>query len=234
MSYEPDPHVVQMKVLRHLLMHPQANFAVLRREADMQSDQFTFHLKKLIKVGYIEKQDDGTYHLTHKGKEYANRMDTAENVIEKQPKLSVVLMIEREDGLWLHQQRLKHPYYGYWGHPTGKVRWGETLIQAAARELREETGLAATLRLVAFIHKLDYANGSNELLEDKLLCLVHGTNPRGELIANPEGHHNQWMTLEDYEQIDKKFSSVAQGVELTRRHDQVILEQTYHYAPDDY
>jgi len=233
MSYEPDPHAVQMKVLRHLLLHPQANFAALRREADMQSDRFTFHLKKLIKVGYVTK-DDGLYRLSRAGKEYANRMDTAENVIEKQAKLSVVLVIERWDGMWLHQQRLKHPYYGYWGHPTGKVRWGETLLQAAARELMEETGLTANLRIAGMFHKLDYAETTGELLEDKLLCLVHGTSPRGELITDPEGHHNEWMTFEEYEAKDKKFGSVAQSIELVNQPHQVILEHTYHYAPEDY
>ena len=233
MSYEPDAHAVQMKVLRHLLMSPQANFAALRRDADMQSDQFTFHLKKLLKVGYIYKEN-GAYRLTKTGKEYANRMDTAENVIEKQAKLSVVLVVERGDGTWLHQQRLKHPYYGYWGHPTGKVRWGETLLEAAARELIEETGLRADLRIVGFFHKLDYAESSGELLEDKLLCLVHGTNPRGELIIDPEGHHNEWLTYEQYNQKDKIFGSVAQSIELVHQPNQVILEHKYHYAPDDY
>lgn len=233
MSYEPDAHAVQMKVLRHLLLSPQANFASLRKDANMQSDQFTFHLKKLIKVGYIVKED-GVYRLTKKGKEYANRMDTAENTIEKQAKLSVVLVIEREDGTWLHQQRLKHPYYGYWGHPTGKVRWGETLIEAGARELNEETGLSADLRIVGFFHKLDYADASGELLEDKLLCIIHGIHPHGELMADPEGHRNEWMTFEEYEQKEKKFGSVSQTIELVHQSNQIVLEHKYHYAPDDY
>ena len=97
----------------------------------------------------------GQYELTRRGKEYANRMDTEELVIEKQPKLVVDIGIEDGKGKWLFQERRKQPYSGYWGFPTGKIRWGEAMLEAAVRELMEETGLTATLRAVGVHHKLD-------------------------------------------------------------------------------
>jgi 8-oxo-dGTP diphosphatase len=233
MSYEPDPHAVQMKILRYLLLSPDATFAKLRKDADMQSDQFTFHLKKLMSVGYVTK-DGRAYQLTRAGKEYANRMDTDENVIEKQPKLSVVLIVEKGNGEMLQQQRLKHPYYGYWGFATGKVRWGETLIEAGARELMEETGLTADLRVVGFYHKMDYEKDSGELLEDKYFCIIHGTNPKGELIVDAEGHHNEWMTNEDFVIKEKQFGNVKETVSLIRQDGHVILERKYEYVSEDY
>jgi 8-oxo-dGTP pyrophosphatase MutT (NUDIX family) len=233
MSYEPDPHAVQMKILRYLLLSPNATFAKLRKDADMQSDQFTFHIKKLMNVGYVTK-DSSLYTLTRAGKEYANRMDTDENVIEKQPKLSVVLVIENDKGQMLQQERLKHPYYGYWGFATGKVRWGETLIEAGARELLEETGLSAELRVVGFYHKLDYDEESGELLEDKYFCIIHGINPTGGLVVDAEGHHNEWMTNEEFETKEKQFGNVVETRDLVRGEHQVILERKYKYASSDY
>lgn len=38
-------------------------------------------------------------------------------------------------------QRATPPYQGQWCIPGGKVRFGETLQQAAEREIREETGI---------------------------------------------------------------------------------------------
>lgn len=233
MSYEPDAHAVQMKVLRYLLLSPDATFARLRKDAGMQSDQFTFHLKKLMSVGYVTKEGK-SYRLTRAGKEYANRMDTDENVIEKQPKLSVVLVVEKGNGEMLQQERLKHPYYGYWGHATGKVRWGETLIEAGARELMEETGLTADLRVVGFYHKLDYDQDSGDLLEDKYFCVIHGTNPKGELIVDAEGHHNEWMSGEEFVTKDKQFGNVRETAGLIHQDGQVIIERKYQYAPEDY
>lgn len=233
MSYEPDAHAVQMKILRHLLLKPDATFSALQKDADMQSDQFTFHLQKLMKAGYVTK-DDAVYQLTRTGKEYANRMDTDENVIEKQPKLSVVLVIDDGKGNMLHQQRLKHPYFGYWGFATGKVRWGETLVDAGARELFEETGLEADLRIVGFYHKMDYDQASGEMLGDKYFCIIHGINPRGQLIADAEGHHNEWMRPELIADKDKKFGNVDETIELIRSNVPVFVEKQYFYDTADY
>jgi ADP-ribose pyrophosphatase YjhB (NUDIX family) len=235
MSYEAEAHAAQMNILKRLLLAPKASFSELQKASSLTSDSTTFHIKQLVKSGYIQHipKTLGDYSLTRKGKEYANRMDTDEQVIEKQPKLSVVIVLENDKGQHLQQQRLKQPYYGYWGHMTGKIRWGETMLEAGARELQEETGLTADLRVVGFYHKLDYDAKSKELLEDKYFCLIHGTNPKGTLI-DTEGQHNEWLSVEEFDRKDKKFGSVKETIEMIRTDGYVIKEQLYHYEPEDY
>lgn len=235
MSYEAEAHAAQMNMLKQLLLAPKASFSELQRTSGLSSDSTTFHIKQLVKAGYIHHLPKtlGEYSLTRKGKEYANRMDTDEQVIEKQPKLSVVIVLENNDGQYLQQQRLKQPYYGYWGHMTGKIRWGETMLEAGARELKEETGLTADLRVVGFYHKLDYDAQTNELLEDKYFCLIHGTNPQGEL-TDSEGQHNEWLTIEEFNAKDKQFGSVHETIEMIQAKEYVIKEQKYTYEPGDY
>lgn len=167
-SYEAGAHEAQMSILRELLMAKEKSFTELRKASGLTSDHINFHIKKLMEAGYVEHKPRsyGDYRLTIQGKEYANRMDTDVAEMERQPKLSVVIVVENDKGEFLCQQRLKQPFYGYWGHMTGKIRWGETMIEAGARELKEETGLEADLRVAGFYHKMDY-DQDDKMLEDK-------------------------------------------------------------------
>lgn len=180
------------------------------------------------------KKKDGKYVLTRLGKEYANRMDTDDNVIEKQPKISVALIIENDKGKFLAQERLKQPYYGFWGRPTGKIRWGETMLEAAARELKEETGLSATLRVAGFYHKMDYDTTTADLLEDKIFVLIHGTNPKGTLLTDGEGFHNEWLSDSEFATKEKSFASVKTITRLATSGDTPFLEKKYEYRSDEY
>lgn len=215
MSYEATAHEAQVAILRHLLFVPSARYAELQKKTALSSDHFNFHIKKLIEAGYVEKRDQ-QYRLTPKGKEYANRLDTEEHEIERQPKISVALIVERQrDGRreFLFQQRLKNPYFGFWGRLGGKVRWGESFEAAAARELEEETGLQATFAYRMSYRKRDFT-ADGELLEDKLFIIMHTDHTDGELMERFEGGYNKWMTQEEFLQTDKRFESAHEFVEL--------------------
>ena len=130
MSHEVMIHEAQTKILRELLFLPATNFTDLQKVSGLESDHVKFHIKRLVELGYVEK-NGARYLLSIKGKEYANKLDTDAGVIERQPKVAVLLVVEREHHgtkEYLLQERRKHPYFGYWGAPTGKVRWGESIL----------------------------------------------------------------------------------------------------------
>lgn len=232
MSYEPDVHKVQTSILRALLFVPSAGFAALQKTTDLTSDHFTFHVKKLIEAGLVEKTE-AKYTLTPLGKEYANRMDTDENEIEKQPKVSVALIVERQNGIcreFIVQQRLKQPYYGFYGRLGGKVRWGESFEEAASRELLEETGLTGTFTFSHIFHKKDYRKSDNKLLEDKVFVVMYCTDAHGEMMEQFEGGKNFWMTQEELVAQDKIFESARDFVKYL---DEGVSYHAQDYTYDD-
>lgn len=232
MSYEPSAHEVQMKILRSLLFVTEASFATLQKKTELSSDHLNFHLKQLVSKGYLMKAVD-KYTLSAEGKEYANRMDTDNIKFEKQPKVSVLIIVENRDGKLLAQQRLKQPFYGFWGRMSGKVRWGETLEEAANRELQEETGLTADFRYSGLYHKMDYADDGS-LLEDKYFMMMYGTNPRGELMVDGEGFHNEFLSVEELTQKDKVFQNIPEVTALMQAARGGLLEKQHNYTAEDY
>ncbi len=209
---ELELHQVQTEILHRLLFVPTAAFHELVPAA-MTSDHFTFHLKKMVEHGLVAKNEDGLYALTITGKEFANRYDTDHKVMERQGKVAVLLLITRDlegEVQYLIQKRVKQPYYGFYGRPTGKIKWGETILEGAARELMEETGLVASLSVVGIEHKVD-RDPEGKLLEDKYFFLVRGVECEGDLLPVFEGGENYWMTSEEIAALTETFGNLLTG-----------------------
>jgi 8-oxo-dGTP diphosphatase len=65
------------------------------------------------------------------------------------PAVAVGLVARDRAGRLLLVKRANPPAKGRWSLPGGRVEAGETIVEAAVRELREETGLEATVGEVA-------------------------------------------------------------------------------------
>lgn len=232
MAYEANAHKTQMAMLKHLLLAPDAGFAQLQKTANVTSDFANFHLKQLVNAGYVQK-NGSKYTLTTSGKEYANRMDTDEKVLEKQAKLGAWIIVDNGQGKFIAQQRLKQPFFGFWGRITGKIKWGETVLEAAARELKEETGLTANLEFKGIYHKLDYRTDGT-FLEDKYFYLVHATNPSGKFTQKFEGGENHWLTNDELKAKPKVFESALEATELINKPGLQFVEVKHQYEDEDY
>ncbi|MCP6717981.1 MAG: NUDIX hydrolase [Patescibacteria group bacterium] len=226
-------HHIQKLILRNLLFKEGARFSELNTK-NVSNDHFTFHVKKLMGKRFVEKNQNGFYDLTASGKEYANRLNTdIENIeIEKQAKTGVLVVCVDDSGdkrKYLFQQRLKHPYYGFHGFVTGKIQWGETIYEAGARELEEETGLSAKLELAGIEHKIDYSQ-NGDLLEDKYFYIMKTNNLTGGLVENFEGGRNVWMRKEQLKKISEVFQDVPKIIEVIDGKEFVFFEKKYKVA----
>lgn len=215
MSHEAQIHPAQTKILRELLFLPETNFAELQKVSGLESDHVKFHIKRLVELDYVEKAGS-RYRLTIKGKEYANKLDTDAGVIERQPKVAVLLIVEREvNGVkqYLLQQRRKHPYFGYWGAPTGKIRWGESILETATRELAEETGLRAEFTYQGINHERVRHQDTGEFVEDKIFHLMFTDRASGVLKDEFDGGQNVWRTMAEMKTEPKKYKGFYEEME---------------------
>ncbi len=235
MSHEAHIHEVQTKILRELLFLPATNFAELQRVSGLESDHVKFHIRRLVELGYVEKSG-ASYRLSVKGKEYANKLDTDAGVIERQPKVAVMLVVERtRNGTkeYLLQERLKHPYYGFWGVPTGKIRWGESIYETASRELQEETGLDGTFEYRGVYHERVQHETGDEFVEDKIFHLMFSKHTTGELKERFDGGRNVWRPLSEMAAETKKYKSFDLELQACLNGD-ALTEIVYRYGDDEF
>jgi 8-oxo-dGTP pyrophosphatase MutT (NUDIX family) len=191
-------HPIQMKILKKLLFASDLRFSDIKPKKSMENNQFVFHLDQMIHEGLIVKEDK-VYRLTNKGKEFANRMDTEVTKILPQAKIGAIVMPMRgpkSNREFLIYTRLKQPFYGCQGFMSGKVKYGEQVVQAAQREFKEETNLDGAVQIVGLKHFHVYDATSNELVEDKFLFYCVVKNPTGNLVPNNEGKY-EWVKRAD-------------------------------------
>ena len=211
MSHEAKIHEAQTKILRELLFLPGANFARLVEVTGLEGDHAKFHIKRLVELKYLSKREN-VYSLSVQGKEYANKLDTDTNTIERQPKSTCIFTLKDvKTGKYLVQQRLKNPYYGFVACYSGKIRWGESIYETAVRETMEETGLttlAKDWKHRGIYHEIIRHKSTGEIVEDKIFHMMYCERFSGELVEVFEGGRNFWADFEEVRANPKHYGSL--------------------------
>ena len=219
----------QLKIINSLLFKKDARYTDLNTE-ELPTNQFNYHIKELITEGYIKKEDD-KYLLTTKGKSYASKIDIFSGNIEKQGKLSVLPVctkIEKGTIKYLIHQRKKHPNYDYIGFPAGKIKYGESFLNEALRELKEETGLSGVPVLKQINHML-VKNKNGVIVDDKLFFIYLITNLKGEFIIETIEGINKWMSLEEVKSQKLLFPDVLDTINILESNELSFVERIDSY-----
>ena len=108
------------------------------------------------------------------------------------PRVGVGAVIMREGAL-LMVERGRPPRAGEWAVPGGKVRWGEPLEDAVAREVVEETGLIVEVGELVWTGQTIGPDWHFVLLD------FEATIVGGELVAGDDAAQVAWVDLAEAE-----------------------------------
>jgi len=106
----------------------------------------------------------------------------------------VRLIVRNHEGKVLILRRARTAYGdGAWCLPGGKVDYGETVEQAVAKELREETTLSCEgARFLFYQDSLPPEPGGMHCINLYFECRV-----AGEVVTNPESSASSWIGPDD-------------------------------------
>lgn len=109
------------------------------------------------------------------------------------PRLGAIAVVFHE-GRFLLVKRRKEPNAGTWGFPGGHVELGETGLDAAVRELDEETGVVATARYYLTNVDAITMDAAGDIAFHYLLAVVLCDYKSGTPVAADDADDAGWFS----------------------------------------
>ncbi|MCA9348553.1 NUDIX domain-containing protein [Candidatus Saccharibacteria bacterium] len=214
-------HHIQRRIFNRLVGAESMRYSELKPK-ELEANAFMYHLNELIKAGLVEKQDK-QYQLTETGKALATRFSIRESGIRLMPTTLSVIYLHSQDEQTLLYRRKRQPYIDALGFPSGKIHLGETLEEAAYRELEEKCGyqpkevkltLKGEFSLVSRRDKFIENHVIGHLWEGMVIDKKTHTNHAGET------YWADWQA-EDYSQFIPGFKEL---IEASKQSNQFVLD----------
>jgi len=113
-----------------------------------------------------------------------------------------VMAIVRKHGQFLLVRRSKAPDAGRWSFPAGKIERGETLGEAALRELSEETGIVARFgKVLTAVDAIEYDAGG-DLRFHFVIVAARCDWQAGDPQPGDDALEARWFTPEQIRDLD--------------------------------
>lgn len=195
---------------------------------DIGSNLFSYHLKALKESGYVIRTGFGTYGLSAAGKRYADGLSLQDLKPRVQPKIVIFLACRDRLGRWLLMKRRIQPLLDQIGFPYGKLHLGETIAEAAKRELAEKTGLDGELT-----HRGDgylTIREDGKAVSEVFFHLFYGIAPTGYLKSEHKAGEVFWGGLDtDFTQPPYMASmpDLIEALESTPPDQRFFIERIY-------
>lgn len=136
------------------------------------------------------------------------------------PRVGVGAVVVR-DGRVLLVKRGKPPSQGMWAIPGGRVELGETLQQAAERELREETGIIVRAGSPVYTFDVIMRDEDARVQFHYVIVDMLAEYLAGEACAGDDAYDAGWKTAREIDALSVYPATVDLLKQVTRLWDDV-------------
>lgn len=122
-----------------------------------------------------------------------------------------VVIRDRAKGAFLLARRACPPAEGLWAFPGGRVRWGETIRDAAARELAEETTLTLDPDSLEIVEVVDLIGDENHdgAPEHHFVLTVFAGTASGTPRAQDDAAELRMVTVAEMGKLPMTLTTLA-------------------------
>jgi 8-oxo-dGTP diphosphatase len=130
------------------------------------------------------------------------------------PLIGVIVVVLKDDEVLL-VQRAKEPHQGWWGLPGGAVELGESLFNAAIREVKEETGVTIAPFAVVDIKEVIQYDAKKRVEYHYCPIIIGAEWVKGKVKAGSDAAAARWVAIEEIGALSS-FPDTAKIVQKTQ------------------
>jgi DNA-binding transcriptional ArsR family regulator len=218
-------HHIQRAIVYKLAFASSLRFGELKPD-DIENKLFTYHLKKVVNAGYIEKNKEGEYQLTAEGRRIGKgAFDSDARLLDRAYSTLLLAIRRKSDGAWLLYKRHTHPMIDLAGFMHAQPIAEATAPATAAKECQLKTSLIGEFSV--------HGHGYFRVYRDKQLeSFTHFTllvcdDIQGELTQNSKLADYYWEQQPDFSG-DHMLPNMQLLYEMTQTSAGSFIEQTFH------
>ena len=215
-------HHIQRSIVYRLALTTSLTFSELKPDT-LENKLFTYHLKKTVSAGLVEKNADGRYALTAEGRVLGvHVLDNTEAIIDRAYSVLFLVIRRKSDGAWLLYKRGSHPLYGRVGFMHVTPNATESSLETAAQVCKQRTGLDATFRALGSGFFRVYEGEKLESFTNFTLLVCE--DAEGELQGDDELAEYFWEVSPDFSAPDM-LPNMPVLAELYHRNEPFFVEK---------
>ena len=189
-------HHLQKNIVYTLAFSDGMRFGELK-PVGLENKLFDYHLKKVMKAGFVEKTADGMYRLTSEGKRVGKgALKEQSRLIDRAYSTLLLAIRRREDGAWLLVRRKTQPLRGLNGFLNAQPGADQDIVQTAAQVCRQQTGLVGDFVVHGHGYFRIYRSATLESFIHFTLLVC--TDIEGDLRQNSELAEYYWDAQPDF------------------------------------
>lgn len=217
-------HWIQRHILKQLVTREACRYKDLRPEG-VDGNLFMYHLNQLIAEKFIEKSNL-IYSLTKEGKKFVGGMSLETGKQTTLPRVFVMVYSKNIKEKILLYRWNRQPYLGHISLPFSRIRYGQTIKEAAEQNLRFKTSLAGALEFAGLTNVV--VNKDGKVATHYIAHIYRLEPPKEEPSADGLTGEPFWGKLEDISEKEL-VNGTQEIIEALEKHKGIFFEEIQLY-----